>query len=146
MSKVAARTVQTPGEAPPQDQPKPDAYTANVIQTGQENEPGDESDAAEPSDVDRLVLLVQAQQAQIEALTGAVQNIARGQGSGSTPAQTASSLPDQSEIDVSKLQTPVLTRQGWIVPPDFGTPAEFKQEQKDRETMRAAMQKIANAV
>lgn len=139
MSKVAARTVQTPGEAPPQDQPKPDAYTANVIQTGQEGD-------AELSEVDRLRAMVERQGEQMANMMAAMQNMARSQSGAPKPAAAESALPDQSEIDVSKLQTPVLTRQGWIVPPDFGTPAEFKQEQKDRETMRAAMQKIANAV
>lgn len=139
---ASPRIIQTPGDAP-----KPDAFTATAVQTGQEGEgDADPSDAGEPSEVERLERLVRAQQAQIEALTGAVQNLARSQqGNGPKPSQGVSELPNPAEVDVSALKAPVLTREGWIVPPDFGTPAEFRQEQEDRKVMRAAMQKIADA-
>ena len=83
MSKVAARTVQTPGEAPPQDQPKPDAYTANVIQTGQEGD-------AEPSEVDRLRAMVERQGEQMANMMAAMQNMARSQAGAPKPAAAES--------------------------------------------------------
>lgn len=35
-------------------------------------------------------------------------------------------LPDQDEFDVAKLKTPVLTKQGWLVPEGYGTPPNVK--------------------
>lgn len=31
-------------------------------------------------------------------------------------------LPNAIDIDAFKIKAPVLTRQGWVVPPDFGQP------------------------
>ena len=36
-------------------------------------------------------------------------------------ASDDAALPDQSSIDISLLKSPVLTKQGWLVPPEFGT-------------------------
>lgn len=140
MSKVATRTIQTPGEAPaePQtDTPKPDAFAAVALQTGMDPEPGE-------SEVDRLMRVVQAQQDQIAALTGAVQNIARGQQGHSPNAPApASTLPDQASVDMATLEAPVLTRQGWLVPHEYGMSPEKRQENEDRNLTRIAMQKLA---
>lgn len=43
-----------------------------------------------------------------------------------TRKQADDSLPDSADIDQSKLKSPVLTRQGWLVPDDFGSPAVNK--------------------
>lgn len=36
--------------------------------------------------------------------------------SGSSPGQTAPELPDQSEVDATKITRAVLTKQGWVCP------------------------------
>jgi hypothetical protein len=33
-------------------------------------------------------------------------------------------LPNAIDIDARKITAPVLTKQGWVVPPDFGQPAK----------------------
>lgn len=35
-------------------------------------------------------------------------------------ANSAAGLPDADSVDVSTLQRPVLTKTGWLVPPNFG--------------------------
>ncbi len=35
-------------------------------------------------------------------------------------ANPDASLPDQDDVDVSKMKSPVLTKQGWLVPTGFG--------------------------
>lgn len=140
MSKVAAspRIVQTPGEAPAAPaEPKPDAFEAVALQTGMEGD-------SEPSEVDRLRAMVEAQGAQMANMMAAMQNMLRSQ-QGSKPGAPApaSALPDQGDVDMATLEAPVLTRQGWLVPPDYGMSPEKKRELEDQSLMRAAMQKIA---
>lgn len=43
-----------------------------------------------------------------------------------TRKEADESLPDTADIDQSALKSPVLTRQGWLVPDDFGSPAASK--------------------
>lgn len=35
--------------------------------------------------------------------------------------ESEASLPNQDDIDVTKLKSPVLTKQGWLVPEKFGS-------------------------
>ena len=36
-------------------------------------------------------------------------------------ASADADLPDQKSIDLATLKNPVLTKQGWLVPPEYGT-------------------------
>lgn len=36
------------------------------------------------------------------------------------PAAASAKLPDQDSVDPAKITTPVLTKQGWVVPEKFG--------------------------
>ena len=38
-------------------------------------------------------------------------------------AESEANLPDQSEVDTKTIKFPVLSKQGWVVPDGFGTPA-----------------------
>lgn len=35
---------------------------------------------------------------------------------------TPENLPDQTEVDPAKIERPVLSKQGWVVPHGFGSP------------------------
>lgn len=110
---------QTPGQAP---------QTAGATtQTGQGDaaDPsllqGDAAGAGNPGSAsDEETVLVS--KADLSALMARIQALE------SRPRQAASSgkvaeesLPDQSEISVTKIQRPVLTKQGWVVPAKFGS-------------------------
>lgn len=141
MSKVATRTIQTPGEVPQTPEtpetPKPDAFTAVALQTGMEPEQGE-------SEVDRLNRIVEAQQAQMASLTAAIQALARGQqNNGAKPGQIEGKLPDQSEINIATLESPVLTRQGWLVPADYGMSPEDRAERERQRMTDKALQALA---
>lgn len=136
--------VQTPGES--NQSPIPDqAQTAQVaatsgaelqavaLQTGQEGD-------REPTEVERLRDMVEAQSAQIANLMGAVQNMARStHGNGAKPGQADGGLPDASDVDAQSCTSPVLTKQGWIVPPDYGMSAEARAEREERTLIRQTL-------
>jgi hypothetical protein len=42
-------------------------------------------------------------------------------------ADPSESLPDQSSVDPNAIKSPVLTRQGWVVPTEFGTSPAAKR-------------------
>lgn len=42
-------------------------------------------------------------------------------------ADPSESLPDQSSVDPNTIKSPVLTKQGWVVPTEFGTPPAAKR-------------------
>jgi hypothetical protein len=115
MATKSDRTIQTPGEAPTPPTTAGaggDAFTATGTLTG-----GDTAVAELSNDELRAMLAAQAQQ--IAALTSAVQNVARAQNS---PAQAAvEELPHIDSLDKSAITSPVLTKQGWYVPPLYGT-------------------------
>lgn len=116
--------VQTPGETP--------ATTA-------------ESTAAAPATVEELQAALAAQSAQMQQLMGMVAGLQANQRT--VPSQAAAqALPAMSEVDVDEINrgsTPVLTRDGWIVPPNHGAdPAKLAKE-KAEEQERAAILKLA---
>ena len=85
-----------------------------------------------------------AQMAQMMAAMGQLQANQR-----TVPAQAqAEALPDLADVDMTAINagsTPVLTRQGWIVPPNFGSdPVMLAEEQAKREE-RAALMQLAQA-
>lgn len=114
--------VQIPGEPPAEPTTEKPELQAVAVQTGME-------DMAEPTELDRLRAMVDAQSAQIANLMGAVQNMARSaHGNGEKPSQSDGGLPDAASVDLGTIAAPVLTKQGWIVPPDYGMPPEAKAE------------------
>lgn len=84
-------------------------------------------------------------QAQIAAMGAAMQQLQANQRV--IPAQAqAQSLPDMADIDVTAVNhgsTPVLTKQGWIVPPNFGADPVMLAEEKAKREERAALMRLA---
>lgn len=64
---------------------------------------------------------VTVSKASLDALLARVEAIESSKQSPSRPAAEVESLPDQSEVDPDKIKSPVLTKQGWIVPTAFGS-------------------------
>lgn len=102
MSTKEKKQPQVPGEAPTQDedyqheeQPKTSGKTIEVS-------------------VDVLAEM----QATIRRLEMKVENRSSPRGSAKIPD---ADLPDQSDIYQSLIKTPVLTKQGWVVPVEFGS-------------------------
>lgn len=84
-------------------------------------------------------------QAQIAAMGAAMQQLQANQRI--IPAQAqAQSLPDMADIDLTAVNhgsSPVLTRQGWIVPPNFGADPVMLAEEKAKREERAALMRLA---
>jgi hypothetical protein len=122
--------VQTPGEAPAADQPSPDAAApAAGLSPDSDN-------------IDDLRALVKQQAEQMSAMMAAVTQMQANQ-SRAVPSQSMeNSLPDIADVDLAKInagQTPVLTKQGWVVPATFGTDPARLQELKDMALQREFM-------
>lgn len=102
--------------------------------------PGDipQADPGEASTVEVL-------QAQIQQLMGVMAQLQANQRT--IPAQVqAQALPDISEIDLNEVNhgsSPVLTKQGWIVPPNYGADPVMLAEEKAKRQERAALMKLA---
>ena len=95
--------------------------------------------------VEELQAALAAQAAQMQQLMGMVANLQANQRA--VPAQAAAdALPDVADLDLDEINrgsTAVLTRQGWIVPPNFGAdPVQLAEEQARRDE-RAALMKLA---
>jgi hypothetical protein len=122
--------VQTPGESPTAPAAPPaDAFQAVATTI---------DPAAEASNED-LRAMILAQNAQISALMAAVTNVQRVQAQPAGKLAQEASLPDIADVDVAAInagQTPVLTKQGWVVPPSFGTDPARLQELKDQAEQR----------
>jgi hypothetical protein len=141
----AKTNVQTPGETPTADQAGQaagDAFQAEATQTSVDQT---EQAAAGDSEIAQLKAMVIAQNATIASLTAAVSNVQRTQ-----PTPTAksleASLPDLDSVDVDAINagnTPVLTKQGWIVPPTYGTDPARLQELRDAALQRQVMGDLA---
>lgn len=59
--------------------------------------------------------------AQFASLMARIETLeSRPQPARASQAYRLEKLPDESSIDLSTLKQPVLTKQGWIVPADFG--------------------------
>lgn len=67
--------------------------------------------------VDRSLL--EALQAQIASLSSEVRTL-RNNAPQSRQVDPVAELPSADGIDVTKLKTPVLTKQGWLVPENYG--------------------------
>lgn len=103
MARTAAP--QVPGEAPaaaPAEKPAEDL-------TGE----------AAPA-TDELTTL-RAELAQLKAMMAGLVS-ARAAPVPSGKSVTPENLPDQTEVDPAKIERPVLSKQGWIVPYGFGSP------------------------
>lgn len=88
---------------------------------------------------------VEVLQAQIQQLMGAMAQLQANQRT--IPAQVqAQALPDMADIDLTAVNqgsSPVLTKQGWIVPPNFGADPVMLAEEKAKREERAALMKLA---
>jgi hypothetical protein len=73
--------------------------------------------APESVSVDRSLL--ESMQAQIAKLSSEVKTLRTSPGQ-SRPVDPVADLPNADGIDVAKLKTPVLTKQGWLVPESYG--------------------------
>ena len=129
MATSRATAVQTPGDTPttaPADQP---------------------ATAAPSSTVEELQAQLAAQQQQMAAMMTMMQNLQANQRV--TPAQAqAEALPDMGDLDLDEINrgsTPVLTRQGWIVPPNYGADPVSLAEKAAQEKRDAALMKLAEA-
>lgn len=112
MSATKPRTVATPGEPTPANPPEETSGAGSSEGSGTTAEEG-ESDT-----VNQLMAMVKAQAGQIEALTSAVQNVARA----TSPVRAqAEELPHIDDINKAATKSPVLTKQGWYVPADYGS-------------------------
>ena len=117
--------VQTPGETP--QAPAADQASAAP---------------AAPATVEELQAALAAQSAQLQAMAGMMANLQANQRA--VPAQAkAEALPDAASIDIDEINrgsSPVLTRQGWIVPPSYAAdPVKLAEEQAKREERKALM-------
>lgn len=124
--------------------------TRAAVQTPGETTPAPAADQAPaapaaPASVEELQAALAAQSAQMQALMGMMANLQANQRV--VPAQAvAESLPDSASLDIEEINrgsSPVLTRQGWIVPPSYAAdPVKLAEEQAKREE-RAALMKLA---
>ncbi len=122
-TKAATRAIQTPGEpvkpeetSPGTEAQKEDAFTANVLTSGAD-EPLDE--------MAQMRAQMAAMMEQNAALQAAVTNLARGVQAAKPVTQD---LPNMADLDLSTITSPVLTKDGWFVPPSYGSnPAIQKQ-------------------
>lgn len=149
----AKTPVQTPGDTPTTStdtptgeatgaateagQPTADAFQAQGTQL---NPPAVDPGAAS---MEQLQAMVEAQNRQIAALLGAVENLQRVQTSPAAQVAQASELPKLKDVDLAAINagsTPVLTQEGWVVPPTHGTDPARLQELRD-----AAVQRQLNA-
>ncbi len=73
---------------------------------------------------DRVVSLTQAQLD--AAIASAVAKALQAQAAAQSAGPGEPPLPDQSEIDPTKITRPTLSKQGYVVPADYGTPVAGK--------------------
>lgn len=64
---------------------------------------------------------VTVSKASLDALLARVEALESSKQSPSRVAAQVESLPDQSEVNPEKIKTPILTKQGWVVPAAFGS-------------------------
>jgi hypothetical protein len=79
--------------------------------------PGETSTPVVEAQADETVAVPKAQ---LEALMSRVAALESNPAPVARRANPDASLPDQGEIDAEALKSPVLTKQGWVVPAGFG--------------------------
>jgi hypothetical protein len=114
MSRTAAPKV--PGQIAADEPETAEAPAAQVAALPAAD--GQEAPAAETVVVEKVQL--DALLAQVAALSNKVRGMETAK-QGSKFAVPAVELPDASTIDPDTLKTPVLTKQGWLVPETFGS-------------------------
>lgn len=133
-SRVTA--VRTPGEAAPAANPAPQPDPATPVTADGETDAdalaaaaddlddgaGDDA-GGQPGGGEPTITLTQAQlDAAIQrAVNGAVAHTLASQRAASQPMRDAE-LPDQRDIDRTKIERPVLSKQGYVVPEGYGEP------------------------
>ena len=115
-TKATTRAVQTPGEpvkpeetSPGTETQKGDAFTATVLTSGAD-EPLDE--------MAQMRAQMVAMMEQNAALQAAVTNLARGV---QAAQPVTPELPNLRDLDITTITSPVLTKDGWFVPPTYGS-------------------------
>lgn len=125
-----AAAVQTPGEVP---------MTATEVKHRHEEAMAAANAAAAPT-MEKL-------QAQIAAMGAMMQQLQANQRAIPSEAKAnADNLPDMASLDldaINKGSTPVLTRQGWIVPANFGADPVSLAEKAAQEKRDATLMKLA---
>lgn len=115
MSRVAAPKV--PGETVPaasnESKTVGDTSDASDVQAAAA-EPSGETVAVERVQLDNLL-------AQVAALSNKVRTIEAAKPVTGKRVNPTENLPDASAIDTNTLKSPVLTKQGWLVPETFGS-------------------------
>lgn len=124
MSKEAVRNlnVKTPGVSTPGGD-APNAADEAADQAAVEAMANDTSDVEIPAVVDKappdLKAYIDEQIA--KGIAAGIKTIKKAQ---SNPAAPAVELPDQTEVDPKKIKTPVLSKQGYVVPHAYGRAPE----------------------
>lgn len=113
MSRTAAPKV--PGQIAADE---PETVEDAAAQVGDLSSADTESPAVETVVVEKVQL--DALLAQVAALSNKVRGMESAK-QGSKFAVPAVELPDASTIDPDTIKTPVLTKQGWLVPETFGS-------------------------
>lgn len=112
MAKTPAAP-QVPGAIPPAADPAPSTAPEPTQPVAEDAGPAPEADtvAVPKAQLDALL----AKMADLEA------KVAAAPAAAARPPKTESdALPDQSSVNPDAIKSPVLTKQGWVVPTDFG--------------------------
>jgi hypothetical protein len=115
--------------------------TRAAVQTPGEA-PADQASAAPAASVEQLQAALAAQQAQMAQMMATMQQLMANQRT--VPAEAAAqSLPSMTDVDVDEVNkgsVPVLTKDGWIVPPQFSAdPVKLAEDEAKRQERKALM-------
>lgn len=112
MAKTPAAP-QVPGAIPPAADPAPSTAPDPTQPVAEAAAPAAEGDtvAVPKAQLDALL----AKMADLEAKVAAAPAAAA-----RPPKTEGENLPDQSSVNPDTIKSPVLTKQGWVVPTDFG--------------------------
>lgn len=120
MPRPATSTVATPG-VPTTENGETDADT--LAADTSDFSSGDEAAAAKAEG--EAAETVTMTKAELQAMLNSA--VAQGIAAARAPTRKASpeaNLPDQSEIDRAKITRPTLSKQGWVLPHNYGEPAD----------------------
>lgn len=111
---------------PPKVNPQVPGEPTTTTATIEPNQPV--TDGTGPGSPDQEAETVAVQKAQLNALMSRLEALEK---TAPQPSQKVANpealLPDQDTIDPAKIKIPVLSKQGWVVPLEFGTPPVAKK-------------------
>jgi len=109
MARNQSQPPQVPGDAPPP--------------AGQAEPELDGADGAEMTEAERLRAQLDAQATEIAQLKAMMAGVVAARAQPPQPGRPAvADLPDESSVDPRAIESPVLTKGGWIVPHNYGSP------------------------